>query len=80
MGARVSASLRSSCARSQTFGGPKLQDLYVTSAFIELSEQARCADENRHAGCVFRVTGHGATGLPPHTFGARTIVGQAEVT
>ena len=40
---------------------------YVTSAYIDLSPEAREQQEN--AGCVFRVTGHGARGLPPHRYG-----------
>ena len=46
---------------------------YVTSAFIELSQAQRDSADNRNAGCLFRVTGHGARGLPPNRFGPSRI-------
>jgi sugar lactone lactonase YvrE len=38
---------------SCTFGGPTLDDLYITSAWSELSDEQRAAEP--HAGSVFRV-------------------------
>lgn len=49
-----------SCA----FIGPDLDQLWVTSAAAELDEAGR-----PEAGSIFRVAGHGATGLPVPLFG-----------
>jgi sugar lactone lactonase YvrE len=57
----VDASHVTSC----TFGGPDLADLYITSAWSELSEEERAAQP--HAGGVFRVR-PGVRGFPPVEF------------
>ena len=56
----------------QAFGGPTLEDMYVTSAFIDLTDEQRQQAANAEAGKVFRITGHGAQGLPPHRHTAHT--------
>ena len=48
------------------FGGPDRTDLYVTSATAMLDESER--GDWRDAGKVFRITGHGAQGLPEPVF------------
>jgi sugar lactone lactonase YvrE len=58
----IPASLATSCA----FGGPDLQDLYITSAAGPLDPE-RAAKEP-HAGGLFRAR-PGVAGLPPHGFG-----------
>lgn len=50
---------------SCTFGGPRFDELYITSASDGLSEQQR--DEQPHAGAIFRVR-PGVDGLPPQEF------------
>jgi sugar lactone lactonase YvrE len=51
---------------SCTFGGPDLEDLYITSAAYQLSDEQLKAEP--HAGGVFRVR-PGVAGLPGHPFG-----------
>uniref|UniRef100_A0A8C0ZNX8 Regucalcin n=1 Tax=Castor canadensis TaxID=51338 RepID=A0A8C0ZNX8_CASCN len=48
------------------FGGPDYSELYVTSAADGLSPQQLCREPQ--AGHVFKVTGLGTRGLPPHPF------------
>ncbi|XP_063241871.1 regucalcin-like [Bacillus rossius redtenbacheri] len=49
---------------SLAFGGPELNELYVTTA----SERATAEEKKRfpNSGCTFRVTGLGFKGLPPN--------------
>ncbi len=47
------------------FGGPKLDDLYVTSAWIDLDDDAR--QREPQAGGVFRVPAR-RSGVRPHRF------------
>ncbi|XP_068082338.1 uncharacterized protein [Anabrus simplex] len=47
---------------SVTFGGPNLDELFVTSASVNMTEEDKKAKPA--AGCTFRVTGIGAKGFP----------------
>jgi sugar lactone lactonase YvrE len=57
--------LPTSHTTSCTFGGPKLDVLYITSAQVGLTAQQR--QEQPHAGALFAVT-PGVGGLPAHGF------------
>ncbi|XP_006903484.1 PREDICTED: regucalcin-like, partial [Elephantulus edwardii] len=48
------------------FGGPRYSDLYVTSASDGLS--ADQLSQEPQAGCIFKVTGLGAKGIPSQPF------------
>ena len=52
-----------------TFAGPDLDTLYVSSAYIGLSEQQRANDAN--AGAVLQLTLPGLRGLPEARYGTR---------
>ncbi len=49
------------------FGGPNLDELYVTSARSMISEE-ELKNKQVLAGSVFRVTGLGAKGFPANLF------------
>jgi len=53
------------CPSSCCFGGPRLDELYITSAWMDLTEEQRRAEP--HAGGLFRVR-PGVRGLPPFYF------------
>lgn len=46
---------------SVAFGGQHLEDLYVTSAYLDLTDEQKKQQQN--AGCLFKVTGLGTKGL-----------------
>ncbi|XP_048348798.1 regucalcin-like [Sphaerodactylus townsendi] len=48
------------------FGGPDYSELYVTSASQEMDEAAWSREPQ--AGNVFKITGLGVKGLPPHSY------------
>ena len=50
---------------SVAFGGPQLDELYVTSAIIFLSKEQQ--KKYPASGAVFRVTGLGVRGYPGQT-------------
>ncbi len=53
---------------SVAFGGPKLQDLYVTTAREDVSPAALRSPKFAYAGRLFKVTGLGVTGLPSQDY------------
>ncbi|XP_017557675.1 regucalcin-like isoform X2 [Pygocentrus nattereri] len=48
------------------FGGKDYTDLYVTSAYKGMDEEARA--QQPQAGCIFKVSGLGVKGIPPNSF------------
>ncbi len=53
---------------SVAFGGPKLQDLYVTTAREDIPAAKLSEPGFVHAGKLFRVTGLGVKGVPSSEF------------
>lgn len=54
---------------SVAWGGPNLEDLYVTSANNHTD-----GGDHPNAGCTFRITGLSTSGLPMHEFKLWLIV------
>nr|XP_055068868.1 regucalcin isoform X1 [Misgurnus anguillicaudatus] len=48
------------------FGGKDYSDLYVTSAYKGMDENA--LPKEPEAGCIFKVTGLGVKGIPPYSY------------
>lgn len=48
------------------FGGKDYSDLYVTSAYIGMTDEERAKEPL--AGCIFKITGLGVKGTPPNSF------------